>query len=229
MPFPIAGLYKAQLEFLWNAGAGGREIQDTGFWFTSGPPAGDPAQTCNVSAQRIAKAWTDNVVTTGYSPNVSATRVKVYHVPGGPGARADASGESAFPVPWQSAAGVTLPPENTVVCSTYGFFPGSFAPLKGRRRRGRMYLPTPAQGSVTNSGRITTSFQQQILDNMVAFFNQVHGALANLEVVTPVICSGMDAATYPITYLRVGDVVDTQRRRRNRLTETYVVGPTNFS
>lgn len=228
MPFPIAGLYKVVLEFAWNAGAGGQEIQDTGFWVTAGPPAGTPAVTCNEIAQRVASSWSTNVSTAGYSPNVSGTRVKCYHIPGGPTAKADASGESSFPSPWQNNAGVTLPPENTLVCSLYSFAPGTFAPLKGRRRRGRMYLPTPFQGSVGNSGRATTSFQEQVLADMVDFFDGVQGALPSLEVVTPVVCSQMDQTTYPLKFVRVGNVIDTQRRRRNRLTEVYEVAPVSF-
>jgi hypothetical protein len=58
-----------------------------------------------------------------------------------------------------------------------------------------------------------------ILDTAwTAFFDSL-----NTDGVTPVVRNRTGHISTTVTSARVGDVIDTQRRRRNKLTETFVV------
>jgi hypothetical protein len=86
-----------------------------------------------------------------------------------------------------------------------------------RHGRGRFYLPPLAVDTMTN-GR-TNSATLTILDTAwTAFFDSL-----NTDGVTPVVRNRTGHISTTVTSARVGDVIDTQRRRRNKLTETYVV------
>lgn len=82
-----------------------------------------------------------------------------------------------------------------------------------RRGRGRFYAPSPAVDAQAG-GRLTAGAQTALAD-------AAEGLINGLE------STGLDAVLYslttfvrtPITSLDVGDVIDTQRRRRNKLIE----------
>lgn len=86
--------------------------------------------------------------------------------------------------------------------------------LANRHGRGRFYAPSPAVSS-QDGGRLTAAAQTNLADSALALLNGLSaGAL------TPVILNRTTFATTPITSLDVGDVIDTQRRRRNKLIES---------
>jgi hypothetical protein len=82
--------------------------------------------------------------------------------------------------------------------------------------RGRFYLPSPVTPTVVNQ-RLDTAAQNDYL----------HGALAMLQHMnglgwTPAIFHRNGDAATPVVSLDVGDVFDTQRRRRNKLVPVRV-------
>lgn len=108
---------------------------------------------------------------------------------------------------------------------------GNYAPLQtacacshrtgysGRKGRGRMFVGGLAQTVLDSYGQFTSTF----VNNMVAYQGAFLEALA-LEGSAPylrpaLIPNGTQWAV--IDEVRVGSVPDTQRRRRNQLTETY--------
>ena len=97
--------------------------------------------------------------------------------------------------------------------------------LATRAGRGRMYAP-PLAVTETEASRLTTAAQADLADSAAALM----GSLTSAGLV-PVIyhrngSSGVPAgSTTPIESLDVGDVLDTQRRRRNKLIETRVSRP----
>lgn len=108
-----------------------------------------------------------------------------------------------------SSAGETLPPQLSIVCSIR-------SALATRAGRGRFYLP-PFTTSVVTAGRLTAA------------------ALAIVSLACQKFLQSLGTATYvpcvyhrssktfdPVTTEDVGDVYDTQRRRRNKLIETRV-------
>lgn len=219
-------LMKVQLEFSFDGGTAGQDIQDTGFWVQVGLGSSTPDVAVGLVATRVAQAWSSNLDPANFTAAVKGTRVKTYwYGSTPPPGKATEGGESAFPDNWAGSGAFSMPAENTMVVSTYSFAPGSFVPNKGRRRRGRMYLPTFPPQLMDTKGRLTTGNRDELLSEMVAFFNDVQGATAGLDLISPVVVSSVDQAQYKIQYLRIGDLVDTQRRRRNRLNESYAVAP----
>jgi hypothetical protein len=76
-----------------------------------------------------------------------------------------------------------------------------------------MYLPPPVTTQVTFGGRFTSDFCDRMRDAAKDGFT----ALAS----TPVVYSKVLHEAAPVVSLRVGDVPDSQRRRRRGQIETY--------
>lgn len=106
-----------------------------------------------------------------------------------------------------------LPPQCSAVVSL-------LTPLAGASHRGRYYLPSPYAGSVLASGRFRGSSLDDVVAALVLAHNEEVTAVGEANLV--VYSRTLHTAT-PVQYLRIGDVVDTQRRRRDKLIETYHV------
>lgn len=98
-------------------------------------------------------------------------------------------------------------------CAPAVSFRTAFATRWGR---GRLYLPPPA-ASVLSAGRLSEVAQDVILGAMQALFAGLQG-----DGLTPVIWSRTRLETTTIVSIDVGDVIDTQRRRRGSLIEERV-------
>lgn len=107
-----------------------------------------------------------------------------------------------------STAGA-LPNQCAIVVSKQTGFAGS-------RNRGRMFLPPPGVGALTASGRLSSTALTALAAGMTAFKNSIAGDGFTLVLVSP-----SQSANTVITTLRIGDVIDTMRSRRNALAETY--------
>lgn len=83
-----------------------------------------------------------------------------------------------------------------------------------RKGRGRFYAPSPAVDA-QGEGRLTTTARGNLADAAEALFNGLQAA-----GLTPVLYGGAGATPINLTTLDVGDVIDTQRRRRNKLVES---------
>lgn len=89
----------------------------------------------------------------------------------------------------------------------------------GASRRGRMYFPPLAVNALTGGGQVTAGYLDVLADCMQDFFNDFNAdaTVAGTAFVASDVLQQLNA----VTSIRVGSVVDTQRRRRNELTETY--------
>lgn len=90
--------------------------------------------------------------------------------------------------------------------------------LATRSGRGRFYLPPIAEGQ-TAAGRLTSTTVSAI----VTAVNQYFSAL-DTGGLDPVLLNRTTMVQTPVTQFDVGDVLDTQRRRRNGLLEVRVTG-----
>lgn len=104
---------------------------------------------------------------------------------------------------------------------------------KGLAGKGRMYLPG-VSGGIDATGHLAQSFAQQMATNLATFFNGVNGLVSNPGVVINASkgqknFAGLGARNVPVNGIRVGNVYDTQRRRRNALAETYSTAVVNDS
>lgn len=98
----------------------------------------------------------------------------------------------------------------------------------GKKGKGRQFLPAIDQNSITAGGRLTSDARTACLDAQVAALVAASYTDAGNTVVRPAVISNastgssLDLSKYAtINAVRVGDVIDTQRRRRNKLVESY--------
>lgn len=106
-------------------------------------------------------------------------------------------------------AGDMLPHEVALAVTTLGA-------STNRKDRGRFYLPPPSVAQITN-GRIGNTPKTRVANAAAILINSLQGA-----GFTPVI-KHPDMTSTAIVNVKVGDVPDVQRRRRNKLVESYVV------
>ncbi len=115
--------------------------------------------------------------------------------------------------------GAPYPPQIALVATLIG---GSG---KGIGGKGRMYLPGVCD-AVDATGRFNTLVAQSIATKLAAFFNNLDSSVdAPGHVVNASMGSKRslytDGRNVPVNGVRVGNVYDTQRRRRNGLAEVY--------
>lgn len=105
----------------------------------------------------------------------------------------------------------SLPPQVSEVISLRTSSPGA-------RHRGRMYLPPLASNCLTANGRLDSSVRTTVLNGMKDFFDDWNADANTLPVA---VASNAGSFVETVTHIQLGDVFDTQRRRRDRLPESY--------
>lgn len=124
-------------------------------------------------------------------------------------------------LPWAGAsAGSAMVPQASIVASL------RVPATRGLASHGRMFLPGNAYGINNTDGRISTFNIGVLATNFKAFINAInagapsgeHVSLASFGTTTPTVQPGV---TNTVTHIELGNVYDTQRRRRNGLVETY--------
>lgn len=112
----------------------------------------------------------------------------------------------------------TLPAQCALVATLASEVP------RGLASKGRMYLPGVG-AAITNDGKVPALTRDGIATGLKLFFDTI--ALDADMPGQPVLASlghaplNTGGTIKLIKQIRVGDVVDTQRRRRNQLTEVY--------
>jgi hypothetical protein len=102
-----------------------------------------------------------------------------------------------------------LPPQIAVCVSLRTAFSGA-------RFRGRFYLPSPVTSTLATTGRLATT---NVATFATALSSAFAAALSGVPLSFLVIYSRVGRSTSPVLTLDVGDVFDTQRRRRDKLVE----------
>lgn len=90
---------------------------------------------------------------------------------------------------------------------------------RGHAAMGRFYLPSMT-GEISASGRQPAGLNATIAAAAATWLSAVQATTAGNPVVLSKVGVG---ANHEITGVRVGDVIDTQRRRRRQLVESYAV------
>jgi hypothetical protein len=93
--------------------------------------------------------------------------------------------------------------------------------IPGRRTRGRIYLPALAATLSSTTLRLAPTLAQSISDEASNWLLAVQDAGPTEPAMVPAIWSSVNASAIAVSSVRVGDVLDTQRRRRDSLAETY--------
>lgn len=98
-------------------------------------------------------------------------------------------------------------------------------PQVGRRGRGRMFLPALSSTIIGTDGLVGTTPRNLAASKQVTFLESISYLDALTEWFLIPIVTGAPWTQYSrITGVQVGNVPDTQRRRRNALVETYSLG-----
>lgn len=109
-----------------------------------------------------------------------------------------------------NSAGQPLPPQCSIVMSlrTSG---------AGRSQRGRFYLPGLGTSQVSSTGRLISTERAAFVDPFKTYVDAMMAAITDLHlsVYSRKLGSGDD-----VLKVDMGDVIDTQRRRRNKLSES---------
>ena len=111
--------------------------------------------------------------------------------------------------------GSSLPPQCSIVATLR-------TDLAGKSDTGRFYLPGPVATNTTSAGRMDTTTTGAVAARLVAAFEAGNGASLGNEVI---VYSRTHRSITTVRSIDVGDVIDTQRRRRDKLVENRVVDP----
>jgi hypothetical protein len=171
-------------------------------------PAGDASGAATAFSTALTAFWQDitDGVETVFSADVVVVVAHAAELNDVTQRQIDAA-EVSVSLPGTDAADM-LPHNCAVAVST-------LAAAANRGNHGRFYLPPPSQAQISN-GRLTSTPRARLLAGSVILINDLQGS-----GFTPVI-RHHNGLFDPIARLRVGDVIDSQRRRRNKLVETYV-------
>lgn len=92
----------------------------------------------------------------------------------------------------------------------------------GLARNGRIYLPAGFVSVNQATGRVDPASAKAAMDQFADVVKWIEDQGDSSANPTLVVASGQGAGAFKIVEgLRVGDVLDTQRRRRNRISEKY--------
>lgn len=198
----------------WTVSGWANEEWQTGWWI-SYPDGND------FSPQEIVDDVLADLKTAFTSPGMPAVaraqELKIARIgPSGHYLEAPGIGNMGGVIGGQ-AAPPNMIPQGTVVVTTI-----AESVWTGKGRYGRLYLP--GYPTLTN-GRLGSGGMTDRIGMVNAWFNVIknngHTSLVGTPlhpVENPLVDPG---AAHLITQLRCGDVVDTQRRRRNNLVEAY--------
>lgn len=122
--------------------------------------------------------------------------------------------EAGFSTPWTGNVSPVMPPQSSVVLSLLTGRPG-------RSYRGRMYWPCLNASFDTGKVTLTPAVVGTLAENAAQLLTDIGDAAGVDFAMKPAVASTVLGVQTLVTEVRVGTVVDTQRRRRNQLQETY--------
>lgn len=193
---------------------GGGDQWQTGFHT---PPLVAPSQVdledyALTAVTLFASSFWNDATINDYFPNTNT-------LTGASAALLDASGhviltgESSLASPIQGGASTNVLPAEVATVVTL------LTPTAGARGRGRMYLPSMAGAVTDGSGQLLTTVQQDVVNGMKDFFDTWNSDPITLPVG---VASQVGGFVTTVNRIRVGNVFDAQRRRRNAVGEVYI-------
>lgn len=207
----------------------GAEEWSTGFYM--GYPSADADGIAQDAADYFLTQWQTffTTINTGISSNykTEGVRVAVLNTDG----KTDLN-QNFYAYPTTAFAGTggsqNIHPQLTLVASLQA------RPDRGLGAKGRMFLPgiahsigTNAKLQSTDTAKVVTSLKT-LFDNMNATFT-IGGNVINASRGRALGIGGDMPVNRNVEDILVGDVYDTQRRRRNQLQETYSTGAITLS
>lgn len=200
---------------------GGNEIWSTGFYL--GFDASNASPIITEGLKNVNDAWEIffKASTSAISSRYSYTQCKMARV-GLDGRTVPDSAQYYTPLAAVTGGGGTsaLPPQCALVATLAATAP------RGLATKGRMFLPG-INAVVDNTGHIDAVTAGSISTNIKTFFDSIHNdADTPGNLVLASVGRGplhTDGNIRFATSIKLGNVYDTQRRRRNALTEAYTI------
>jgi hypothetical protein len=227
MVTPLA--YRTSRVTISGTYAGGAEEWSTGFWF--GNAGGDATLPDQALADGIRDAWRTFFITlnNGVSNLYESTLVKVSSFGTDGKSNPNDTVYANFPVQTKGVANPLFPPQIALVATLQSADP------RGLAAKGRMYLPG-VNIALGTDGRIPAAGQGNIVTGIKTFLaavnalpadnvilNASHGQLTkDIDGSVGPKVGGYGPVSKPVISVKVGNVYDTQRRRRNGMSEVYV-------
>lgn len=205
---------------------GGAEEWSTGFWI--GAASADAALPTQEQADAIAARWRTYFTNaaSGFSGNYTTTAVKLASVGvDGKSSSSDTVYSTLAPAAVGANNAGAHPPQIALVATL------ASTTARGIGSKGRMYLPGIYQ-PLDATAHISSTAQGNMLTQLVTFLQGVNSDTTNFESIvlashgqlnkdgSPKI-GGRGPVTTAVTSVKLGNVFDTQRRRRNALREVY--------
>lgn len=202
---------------------GGAEEWNTGFYM--GNETADADLPTQALADDIRTAWATAVPNLAQSSLWETTYVKLSSM--GIDGRSSAADTvfSNMPANTKGTSANWFPPQLAVVATLQSTL------VRGVGAKGRMYLPGVSFG-IDATGHFSTANAQALANTVATFLNACNNSAATPNVVmlashgslnkdgTPKI-GGRAPINKAVRSVKVGNVYDTQRRRRNQLAEVY--------
>lgn len=178
---------------------------------TGGTPTNDPALLTGVSA--AVEAFHTNA-SSQISPGAKLTFTKMNAVGADGHYLSLLTAEHVHASVAGGGSGSNTPPNQIALVVTLetGF-------SRGPAHRGRFYMPLPMT-PIGSDGRIATGSRDPVVAAATTFLTALNAVTANVKVGVYSRKDGAPAHRL-VTAMSVGRVLDTQRRRRNKLVEAY--------
>lgn len=204
----------------------GNEEWSTSLWLgnaSGGDTGADPTQA---QADAIAALWETffENSTTGITSYFNTLGVKVALVSTAGVSNPGSTVFSYYPTAIVGGAGSvsTFPPQISLVATL------TTAKPRGAGSKGRMFLPG-VKHPIDATGHLISANVLTVRDNLKTLLDGINalpavGGVTHEVVLNSALAPGIPghpATMTPITGVRIGNVYDTQRRRRNQLVETY--------
>lgn len=199
---------------------GGAEEWQTGFYV--GQPDADAGVPNQLFADAVRNAWVTffQHADVGISNWYNFTQAKAARLTeAGKYDGTDVAISNPAVAVYGPRGGTPYPPQIALVATLIA---GSGKGLAGK---GRMYLPGICE-PIDATGHLTGAYTTKVATQLAAFFNTIN---ASFDIPGQVINAskgrekllGIGARSVPVNGVRVGNVYDTQRRRRNGFSEAY--------
>lgn len=211
---------------------GGLEQWSTGFYL--GAEDADAADPGVGTAAAIAPLWQTYFtgVKSKTSTKYATTQIKVSQLETDGDVDLDMINIYDYPAAiFGTNPGGSLPPQISLAATLTSQY------QRGLASKGRMYLPGVNTGVGDTTAKIGDAERNDIKDGLKTFFDAVNASgsidgyviLASkghkvMEAPPSELWHYLEGRLARVTNVKVGNVYDTQRRRRNELVETYSVG-----
>jgi hypothetical protein len=224
-------VYPQHWLFQWGGTIGPSATDSFDVWTNSirmasvGPLVGEPqfsdTQVMSALKQKLQTAFATSVNSTGlgYS-NATWLRWVKFNKIGPDGRYASGSVTNVLDVsPTVSGSGSPVAWIPQVALAISFMTPVS----RGLAKSGRVFLPMPATGPTSGTMRLDSAYRSALATNWGNFLHSLADLPGiDLSALKPSVVSGVrEGARQPITGVRVGDVYDTVRSRRNAIQEGY--------